>query len=127
MAKILVVDDSRTIRTLLNKTFTDAGHQVLEAVDGGEGLSKAIENPDIALILSDINMPRMDGLTMCAKIKAAGGLGKIPIFIVSTEIGAEMKATGRSIGVTAWMTKPPNCPLILEAAVKVLAMTAKPG
>lgn len=123
MAHLLVVDDSGTIRTILKKILEGAGHQVSEAEDGADALGKlgAQETlPDI--ILSDVNMPNMDGLTMSSKIKQDAKLKSIPIVVISTELGGDMKAKGKEIGVTAWMSKPANPEKLLEVVGKIMTM-----
>ena len=106
MAKILVVDDSEMLRSQLKKVLSDAGHQVVEAVDGLNGIEVLEANRDVKLILCDVNMPRMDGISMCQKIHADAALGKIPIFMLTTESNPDMKAKGKEAGVIAWITKP---------------------
>lgn len=121
MGKILVVDDSATIRLTLKRALIAAGFEVMEAVDGVDGLNKlASDGASVSLILSDINMPNMDGLTMCQKIKETASLSSIPIFIISTEGGVDMKTKGKELGITAWMNKPPNPTKLVEAVMKIL-------
>jgi two-component system, chemotaxis family, chemotaxis protein CheY len=121
MATILVVDDSKTIRTSLRRPLELAGHEVIEAEDGRDGLAK-LETAKVDMILSDINMPEMDGLTMCKHIKENAKYKHIPIVVVSTEASPEMKAEGKSAGVLAWMIKPPNPAKLVEAVAKVIEM-----
>ena len=122
MAKILVVDDSKTIRALFKRTLEMVGHEVTEAVDGQDGLVK-VDETLFDLILSDINMPEMDGLTMCKHIKAKEKYAKIPIVVISTEANPEMKAKGKAIGVIGWMIKPPDPDQLVDSVTKVLKMT----
>lgn len=120
MKKIMVVDDAETQRFQLKKDFESAGYNVVEAVDGVDGLKKLSENADISLIICDVNMPNMDGLTMCSKIHAEGKFKELPIFMLTTEASPELKQTGKSVGVRAWITKPYVAAKILEAAKKVI-------
>ncbi len=106
MAKILVVDDSEMLRSQLKKVLSDAGHQVVEGVDGLNGIEVLEANKDVKLILCDVNMPRMNGIAMCQKVHADAVLGKIPIFMLTTESNPDMKAKGKEAGVIAWITKP---------------------
>lgn len=126
MARILVVDDSLTIRALLKRTLIQAGHEVVEAVDGGDGLLKLSEGK-FELILSDINMPQMDGLAMIEQIRQNPQHARLPIFVISTEVRPEMKTKGKQIGVTAWMTKPPNPASLIDAITQVLSRSAPTG
>lgn len=126
MAKILLVDDSATIRSVIRKALEPASHMVMEAVDGADGLVKLGEfSPDI--IMTDINMPNIDGLTFSQRVKENDSWKKIPIVVISTEASPEMKAKGKEIGVAAWMIKPPNPAKLLEAIEKLMAMQAAKG
>ena len=119
MAKILVVDDSETLRNQLRKILDEAGHQVSEAFDGVNGLEVLQNNAGIQLIICDVNMPRMDGLTMCQKVHESPALSKIPIFMLTTESNLDMKAKGKEAGVLAWITKPFSAPKLVSAVEKV--------
>lgn len=116
MAKILVVDDTEIQRFQLKRDLESAGHQVIDACDGADGLTKLKQNPDVALIICDVNMPNMDGLTMCSQIQADGQHKGIPVFMLTTESSAELKEAGKKCGVRAWITKP-HVPEKLFAAV----------
>ena len=122
MAKILIVDDSETLRTQLKKTLEDAGHSVVEGCDGVKGLEALRSNDDIKLILCDVNMPEMDGLTMCQKVHEDDALNKIPIFMLTTESNPDMKTKGKAAGVKAWVTKPFVPEKLLTAINKILSM-----
>ncbi len=104
--KILVVDDSETLRVQLKKDLEAGGYQVLEGFDGIHGLDLIKKNKDIRLIICDVNMPRMDGLTMCQKVHELPESKAIPILMMTTESSPEMKAHGKAAGVLAWITKP---------------------
>lgn len=108
MAKVLIVDDSVTIRRILKSHLEPEGHEIIEAVDGADGVAKFLENKDIPLILTDVNMPKMDGLTLCERIRAEECGKSVTIFIISTEGNDEFKAKAKSLGVMAWLTKPPD-------------------
>ncbi len=124
MAFMIVVDDSKTIRTLVRKALEDGGHEVIEAVDGVDAMAQLSSPPKtIEMIISDINMPNMDGLTMVQKLREQPTFQKTPVIVLSTETSPEMKSKGKEIGVTAWMAKPPNPAKLLEAVGKILAMT----
>jgi two-component system, chemotaxis family, chemotaxis protein CheY len=106
MAKVLIVDDSETLRTQLRKDLESRGHNVIEAIDGLDGLEKLKANMDVKLILCDVNMPNMDGLTMCEMVNKGKDEMKLPILMLTTEANASMKARAKGAGVRAWVTKP---------------------
>jgi len=120
MAKILVVDDSESQRTQLKADLESGSHSVIEASDGHDGLEKLEKNSDIGLIICDVNMPGMDGLTMCSKIKQSGKHLDIPIFMLTSEATIELKKTAKEYGVRAWITKPYVAAKLLEALSKVI-------
>ncbi len=124
MAKILVVDDSEMVRGQLKKVLSDAGYQVLDAGDGVQGMEVLAGNKDVSLIFCDVNMPRMDGVTMCKKVHANADLARIPIFMLTTESNPEMKVQGKEVGVVAWITKPFVDDKLLAAVSKVLSGAA---
>ncbi|MBC7465029.1 MAG: response regulator [Bdellovibrio sp.] len=115
MAKILIVDDSMTIRKVLRMMLQNEGHEFIEAVDGIEGLSKFEQTPGIQLVLTDVNMPNMDGLTMCERLRQTE-IGKdVTIFVISTEGNTELKLRAKAAGVSGWMTKPPQADKLIGA------------
>lgn len=121
MAKILIVDDSETLRSQLRSTLESAGHEVVEGMDGMNGLETYNQNPDVQLIICDVNMPNMDGLTMCERLTSVlPAQKKIPVFMLTTESNADMKARGKAAGVMAWITKPYAADKLLEVVKKVL-------
>lgn len=126
MAKIMIVDDSETLRTQLRKVLHEAGHETVEAENGVVGLEQFTATKDLQLILCDVNMPEMDGLTMCEKLfnDAEYNDRKVPIFMLTTESSAEMKVRGKAVGVLAWVTKPFVEAKLLGAVTKVLARFA---
>ncbi|MCB9061910.1 MAG: response regulator [Halobacteriovoraceae bacterium] len=119
MAKILVVDDSESIRTQLKSLLTEKGHSVVEAADGEDGLSTLNGNKDVNLIICDVNMPKMDGITMCTKVSEDASVNSIPIFMLTTESNADLKEKGKKAGVRAWITKPYSDDKLLSAIQKV--------
>ena len=120
MAKILIVDDSESQRTRLKTDLESGKHLVVEACDGHDGLEKLSQNPDVALIICDVNMPGMDGLTMCSKIHQLEKFSTLPIFMLTSEATAELKKTAKEYGVRAWITKPYVAIKLLEALEKVI-------
>jgi len=105
--RILVVDDSTMIRITVKRTLTGVDFAVEEARDGQQGLDmvKASESP-FDLILTDLNMPNMDGLTMIQEIRKIPEYTDTPIVMLSTESGEEKKAVGHESGISAWLVKP---------------------
>lgn len=120
MAKILVVDDSESQRTQLKMDLETGGHVVIEGRDGQDGLDKLSQNSEVALVLCDVNMPGMDGLTMCSKIYQGGKFPNLPIFMLTSEATAELKKTAKEYGVRAWITKPYVASKLLDAVAKVI-------
>jgi len=120
MAKIIIVDDSETIRRQLVKVLEGVGHRVVQATDGIVGLEAIKNNKDAALIFCDVNMPNMDGITMCERVHEIAEISKIPIFMLTTESNVEMKAKGKAAGVLAWIVKPFDEDKLLAAVKKIV-------
>lgn len=117
---ILIVDDARVMRQQLRLCLETGGFQVTDASSGEEGLQKAqLQRPD--LIVSDFNMPGIDGLEMVRQLRKLAGYEKVPIFMLTTESSAEMVAAGKLVGVTAWIVKPFKPDLMLLGISKVLS------
>ena len=122
MAKILIVDDSDTLRMQLRDVLESEGHTIIEGVHGVDGLAKAQENPDIELLISDYNMPEMDGVVMCKKVRELPAFKSIPMFMLTTESTSELKALGKEVGVMAWIVKPFNEEKLKAVVQKVLKL-----
>jgi two-component system chemotaxis response regulator CheY len=105
MAAILAVDDSASIRQMVSFTLRSAGHEVIEAVDGEDAVDKLREHT-VDVILTDQNMPRMDGLTLVRTLRAREDCRHLPILILTTESSDAMKELGREAGATGWLVKP---------------------
>ena len=106
MAKsILVVDDTRSMRKMVVAVLQGAGYSVEEAGDGAEALEKA-KGKVFDLVVTDHNMPRMDGVTLVRSLRGLAEYDNVAIIVLSTETGAELKAQGREAGATGWMAKP---------------------
>lgn len=118
--KIMIVDDSRTIRQQVSFTLSKSGFEVLEAEDGLDGLNKLKANPDVAMVISDVNMPNMDGLQMVESIKTDAAINKIPVLMLTTEGAGELIARAKAAGAKGWIVKPFK-PDQLIAAVSKLA------
>ena len=115
---ILTVDDSASIRQMVTFTLKGAGYEVIEAVDGQDALEKA-NRQAFNLVLTDINMPRMDGLKLLEKLRDLTHYKNIPILMLTTESDEQMKAKGRAAGATGWLVKPFNPESLLEVIKKV--------
>jgi two-component system chemotaxis response regulator CheY len=116
---ILTVDDSASIRQMVAFTLRSAGYRVVEAADGVDGLAKARTAP-VSLVLTDQNMPRMDGLTLISSLRALPEHRTTPILMLTTESGAEMKTKGKAAGATGWLVKPFDPARLVEVVRKVI-------
>jgi two-component system chemotaxis response regulator CheY len=120
MAKtVLCVDDSASIRQMVGFTLKSAGYEVVEAVDGMDGLDKA-KARSVNLVLTDQNMPRMDGLTLIKSLRALPAYKSVPILMLTTESSDAMKAQGRAAGATGWLVKPFDPQKLIEVVRKVI-------
>ena len=117
--RILAVDDSPSIRKMVGFTLRSAGYEVVEAEDGQDGLEKA-QLGGVHLVLTDQNMPRMDGLTLVRSLRAMPEYKSAPILMLTTESSDQMKALGREAGATGWMVKPFDPDRLLNVVKKVL-------
>lgn len=117
---ILAVDDSASLRAMVAFTLKGAGYEVIEAGDGEEGLARA-GAAQVDLVLTDQNMPKMDGLTLVRRLRALPGYAKTPILLLTTESGDAMKQAGRAAGATGWLVKPFDPARLLDVVGKVTA------
>lgn len=120
MAKILAVDDSASMRQMVSFTLKGAGHDVVEAGDGEEALKLAKAQSGIDLVISDINMPNMDGISLIKHLRALPSYKFTPILMLTTESSTEKKGEGRAAGATGWIVKPFNPEQLLATIGKVL-------
>lgn len=120
MKKILTVDDSRTILKMLEVTLTDAGFQTLQAEDGVEGLG-VLEHCSPDVIVTDINMPRLDGFGFIERVRRDDKFRAIPILVLTTESDAEKKERARKAGATGWIVKPFDPTKLIDAISRVSA------
>lgn len=116
---VLTVDDSASIRQMVAFTLKSAGYTVIEAADGQEGLDKAKANA-VSLVLTDQNMPKMDGLTLIKTLRGLPQYKTTPILMLTTESSDAMKAQGRACGATGWLVKPFDPQKLLEVVKKVI-------
>jgi two-component system chemotaxis response regulator CheY len=120
MAKsILAIDDSASIRQMVGFTLKSSGYEVVEAVDGMDGLDKA-KARTFNLVLTDQNMPRMDGLTLIKSLRALPQYKTVPILMLTTESSDAMKQQGRTVGATGWLVKPFDPQKLVEVVKKVI-------
>lgn len=119
MAKvILTVDDSASMRQMVKFTLSDAGYAVIEAEDGNDALAKLAQ--PVNLVITDLNMPNLDGIGLIRKIRANSACKGLPIIMLTTESQALRKQEGKAAGATGWMVKPFSIPQLLAVVKKVL-------
>ena len=121
MAKtILIVDDSSSLRMVVKIALTRAGYDVIEASDGRDGLAQLDKAGKVHLIVSDVNMPNMDGITFVTQVKAHPRHRFTPVVMLTTEGQDSKKEQGRAAGAKAWIVKPFNPPQLLDAVSKLI-------
>jgi two-component system chemotaxis response regulator CheY len=119
MAKrILIVDDSASVRQVAGMALTRAGYEVVEAVDGEDGVSKLTGK--LHLIISDVNMPRLDGIGFLKAVKANSSYKFTPVIMLTTEAGEDKKNEGRAAGAKAWIIKPFQPQTLIDAVAKLV-------
>ena len=119
-AAILIVDDAETVRTQVRNILEGAGFDVQEAINGRDALTKLNKVPETRLILCDLNMPEMDGISMCKEVHKNAAFKTVPIIMLTAETNPELKKTGKLNGVVAWLTKPVNGENLVFAINKIL-------
>jgi len=119
MPVILAVDDSPSMRKMVSFTLTGAGYQVVEAVDGVDAFEKA-QSQSFDLVLTDQNMPRLDGLGLTRKLRDHPLFKTTPILMLTTESSDLMKQAGRAAGATGWLVKPFDPTRLIEVIKKVI-------
>lgn len=121
MAQILIVDDSSTVRDEVATFLKASGLNVTTAVDGKDGLAKLKADPGIKLVVADVNMPNMDGLTMVEKIRGELGNSTVNLVMLTTESSPNMKERGKAAGVKGWIVKPFKGEAVLATFKKLVA------
>jgi two-component system chemotaxis response regulator CheY len=120
MSAILIVDDSASIRQTVKIALSGQGHAVSEACDGSDGLSKA-KGGKYELVITDLNMPIMDGLSMIRQMRTLPAYQGVPILFLTTESDAGIKGQAKAAGATGWVTKPFDSEQLCRIVTKVLA------
>lgn len=116
--KILIVDDSVSMRQMTSIILKSAGYEPVEAADGDEALARLDES--VALVISDYNMPRMNGVELIRRIRASGPNRAVPVLMVTTESEESKKMEGKEAGATGWITKPFDKERLIGTIRKVL-------
>ncbi len=117
---VLTVDDSRTMRDMLQAALSPAGFDIVQAKDGLHAL-EVLETCKPDVIVTDINMPRMDGYDLIGAVRTSGKLPGVPILVLSTESAAEKKQKARAAGATGWIVKPFDSAKLIDAIRRVTA------
>lgn len=119
MANILAVDDSASLRQMVAFTLKSAGHNVTEAADGQQGLNSA-QSQNFDLVITDVNMPVMDGITLIRELRQLPAYKGTPLLMLTTESAADKKQQGKEAGATGWIVKPFNPDKLLSVISRVL-------
>jgi two-component system chemotaxis response regulator CheY len=119
MPRILAVDDSPSMRQMVSATLTSAGYEVEEAEDGVQALQLA-GRQRFDLVITDVNMPNMDGITLVRELRGKPNYKFVPLLILTTEATSERKMQGKNAGATGWLVKPFNPDRLLATIQKVL-------
>jgi two-component system, chemotaxis family, chemotaxis protein CheY len=121
--KVIVVDDSRTARLQVSNALIEAGFEVVEAVDGLDGVEKVATHRDAAMVICDVNMPNMDGLDMLTAVKQDPKAADLPFIMLTTEAQPELIQRAKQRGAKGWIVKPFK-PALLVATVQKIAGSA---
>ncbi len=116
---IMTVDDSASVRQMVSFTLRDAGYEVVEAVDGQDALGK-VDNQVLNMVITDLNMPNLDGIGLIRALRALPSCKFIPIIMLTTESQAEKKQEGKAAGATGWIVKPFKPEQLIAVVKKVL-------
>jgi two-component system chemotaxis response regulator CheY len=117
--RVLTVDDSRTILAMLHHTLSNAGFEVLQAEDGQQGLD-VLKREKVDIVITDINMPVMDGIQFIRQIRSSGTHNSLPILILTTETSQDKRDQGRAAGGTGWIVKPFDPEKLIQVIHKVV-------
>ena len=119
MPRILAVDDSPSMRQMVSTTLASAGYEVEQAEDGVQALQLA-SRQRFDLVITDVNMPNMDGITLVRELRGRPNYKFVPLLVLTTEATAERKTQGKEAGATGWLVKPFNPERLLATIAKVL-------
>ena len=117
--KVMVVDDSRTVRQQVGVVLTEGGYQVIEAADGVEALDSLSRHADVAMMICDVNMPRMNGLDVLARMKT-DGRNDVPVLMLTTEGQPQLILRAKESGAKGWIVKPFKPEMLLAAVRKMV-------
>ncbi len=117
---VLIVDDSSTMRQMVAYTLKGAGYEIVEAGNGKEAVGKLNGGAKPALVVTDLNMPEMDGITLIQEIRKMPAFKFTPILMLTTESADDKKKAGQAAGATGWIVKPFNPEQMLKVIAKVL-------
>lgn len=118
--KVMVVDDSRTVRQQLGVLLTEAGYEVIEASDGVDGAEKIGKTADLAMVICDVNMPRMDGIQMLSMLREDPKNANLSVLMLTTEGQPELIARAKAAGARGWIVKPFKPDMLLGAVRKLV-------
>src|SRR5512142_1713458 len=121
MARILAVDDSPAMRQMVSVTLRSAGHDVVEAFDGVEALDIAKQQAAVDLVITDVNMPNMDGITLVRELRMLPHYRGVPLLVLTTEASAEKKLEGKAAGATGWVVKPFSPDRLLATIARIVS------
>lgn len=120
MKKVLVVDDSQTVRQQVSSVLQQSGFAVVEAADGAEGVAKIAEDSTIGMVILDVNMPRMNGLEMLEELKASGKNSGLPVVMLTSEGQHSLIDRAKKAGARGWIVKPFKAELLVAAVKKLV-------
>lgn len=116
---IMTVDDAATMRKMVRFTLKSTGHEILEASDGMQAFN-ALKQRKVDLVITDVNMPNMDGIELTKRLRTLPNFSRTPIILLTTESDANKKSQGKAAGATGWIVKPFNQEQLLSIVSKVL-------
>lgn len=124
VVKVLVVDDSKFVRSQVGRALPQPEFTIVEAVDGQDALERLAQNPDVQCIVCDVNMPRLDGLQFLEALRKDARWQTVPVVMCTTEVHPELVSSAAAHGARAWVVKPFQAPVLLEAVRKHLLQVA---
>jgi two-component system chemotaxis response regulator CheY len=119
--RVLIVDDSATVRQQVRTVLTQAGFDVIEAADGQEGVAQIRSDPSIAVVICDVNMPNKNGLELIEEVRAGGANSRVPIVMLTTEGQSSLVQRAKQAGARGWIVKPFKANLLVAAMQKITA------